>query len=66
MTKKFFIEYYKPAHQKEALIQFATHVPRSMSVADAKELVRELMQVLVEHKEVAEVPVAAEVPTATE
>lgn len=51
MTKKFKISYYKPEHQPYALIQFATHVPKSLSVADAKELHAELTEVLAEHKD---------------
>ena len=46
MTKQFFIERYEPAHQKNPLIQFATHVPRSLTVADAQQLVKELQEVL--------------------
>src|SRR5690348_1716215 len=50
-TKMFFIEYYKPAHQPHGLVQFLSHVPRSLSVAEARVLLAELTEVLSQHPE---------------
>ena len=49
MTKKFFIELYNPQHQPIPQIQFATHVPRTLSIGDANDLIAELQQVIGMH-----------------
>lgn len=53
LTNKHFVSRKKEAHDPEPLIQFLTHVPRSLSLADAFNLAAYLTVLLDNDQELA-------------